>query len=352
MALQLSGFFSRQNQDTLSTTAFVLAILINALLLAFFITDPQSGLAFLPDDANTVILALTVVEVIVAAVAVINNFVVRSPVIAWSLQEGGKSQMEVIFYTAFDGMTIYYLWFLLFALLGVAYDTMYLPFLLLDIVVKNPTTRDILNSVIQPRQQLAVAFILGIFIIYIYSFFLFAYEPLAPQDLNNFLALGGTQMSDCNTLWGCFKFAFAYGFRQGGGIGDVIEHDIGNMSFMHITFYLFVTVGMLNIIFGIIIDTFSSLRAEKGRRFEDTTEICFICGISKQTFDRDANSPEGFKGEEDADHLISTTKPILTLNPIELTLHIQIMSRRTIICGPTSTSSFLFGNKTRTTTMG
>ena len=304
VALKLSGIFGRQNQDILSTTAFALAILINALLLSFFDTDPNSGLPILPSDAKSVINALNILEVFVAAAAVINNFVVRSPVIAWSLAENGSSQMEVILYTALDGMTIYYLWFLLFALLGAAYDTMYLPFLLLDIVVKNPTTRDILNSVIQPRQQLGVAFILGIFLIYIFSFFLFAYEPLAPQDLNNFVSLSGTgaQLADCNTLWGCFKFAFVYGFRQGGGIGDVIQHDIGDMAMMHIIFFLFVTTAMLNIIFGIIIDTFSKLRSEKGKRFQDTTEVCFICGISKQTFDRDANSPDGFKDHVRKDH--------------------------------------------------
>ena len=122
--------------------------------------------------------------------------------------------------------------------------------------------------------------------------------PSAVQDQNHF----GSYLDYCNSLWGCFKFMFVYGFRQGGGIGDAMMEDIGNMSFLHISYFLIVTIAMLNIIFGIIIDTFSSLRADKNERTRDTTEVCFICGKSKQAFDRAANSPDGFKKHIKEDH--------------------------------------------------
>ena len=90
--------------------------------------------------------------------------------------------------------------------------------------------------------------------------------------------------------------------RNGGGIGDATRADIGNFMITHIFFFLIVTIAMLNIIFGIIIDTFSSLRADKNERLRDTTEVCFVCGKSKQTFDRMANSPDGFKNHIKEDH--------------------------------------------------
>jgi len=103
-------------------------------------------------------------------------------------------------------------------------------------------------------------------------------------------------------MWDCFKFVFVYGLRSGGGIGDATRADNGWFTLTHIFFFLIVTIAMLNIIFGIIIDTFSSLRAEKNERTRDTNEVCFICGKSKQTFDRAANSPDGFKNHIRDDH--------------------------------------------------
>ena len=51
-----------------------------------------------------------------------------------------------------------------------------------------------------------------------------------------------------------------------------------------------------------IIDTFSSLRAEKMKKIKDTIEICFICGIDKQIFDRASTEPDGFKSHVKIDH--------------------------------------------------
>lgn len=55
----------------------------------------------------------------------------------------------------------------------------------------------------------------------------------------------------------------------------------------HFTFDLAIRFVLLNVIRGITVDTFSELRIAKILRLQDTLETCFICGINKQTFDRD-----------------------------------------------------------------
>jgi hypothetical protein len=50
-----------------------------------------------------------------------------------------------------------------------------------------------------------------------------------------------------------------------------------------LTFFLIVIVILLNIIFGIIIDTFAELRDKKHSMEEDMKNICFICNINRQT---------------------------------------------------------------------
>ncbi len=108
--------------------------------------------------------------------------------------------------------------------------------------------------------------------------------------------------TDCQSLWGCFKFILCYGTRQGGGVGDVLNLSISRRWLIDTLHFLLVTIILLNIIFGIIIDTFSSLRNAKLARQLDTEKICFICGIDKQTFDRASDEPNGFLTHIKIDH--------------------------------------------------
>ena len=53
------------------------------------------------------------------------------------------------------------------------------------------------------------------------------------------------------------------------------------------------------VVFGIIIDTFGTLRDEEKDKRQDMTSRCFICGISREEFDRHGN---GFVAHIKADH--------------------------------------------------
>lgn len=57
----------------------------------------------------------------------------------------------------------------------------------------------------------------------------------------------------------------------------------------------------LNIIFGIIIDTFAALRDEKNRMQEDMKTKCFVCGLDRYTFEKNA---DGFKMHIERDHQV------------------------------------------------
>jgi hypothetical protein len=93
-----------------------------------------------------------------------------------------------------------------------------------------------------------------------------------------------------------------YGVRAGGGVGEFLKLTIGPRWLIDAMFFVILVVMLLNIIFGIIIDTFSSLRAEKNQRMEDTAGVCFICGINDQVFDRASDEPDGFKTHIKLDH--------------------------------------------------
>jgi hypothetical protein len=83
-----------------------------------------------------------------------------------------------------------------------------------------------------------------------------------------------------------------FGLRNGGGIGDSLPSNswyndakevyllrsINDLSFMIIIILLF-----FNIIFGIIIDTFAGLRDEAAVMEDDIKNVCYICGIDRET---------------------------------------------------------------------
>jgi hypothetical protein len=98
------------------------------------------------------------------------------------------------------------------------------------------------------------------------------------------------------------KMTLSYGLQNGGGIADSFSHTTGPRLILDLTFFCVVLVVLLNVFLGMIIDTFSSLRADKIERMRDTMEVCFICGIEKQIFDRASDEPDGFKTHIKIDH--------------------------------------------------
>ena len=96
--------------------------------------------------------------------------------------------------------------------------------------------------------------------------------------------------------------ALGYGLQGGGGVGDAFRLTLGRRWVLDVTFYLAITVGMLNLISGVIITTFGKLRGDKAIRYADTVGVCFICSIDKQIFDRASAEPEGFKTHVKVDH--------------------------------------------------
>ena len=96
----------------------------------------------------------------------------------------------------------------------------------------------------------------------------------------------------CRNLVECFVFSMNSGVRAGGGIGDYLGARRWGQP-MHMrrvmfdfTFFVVVIICLLNIVFGIIIDTFAELRDARHKIEEDTKARCFICGIASSTFDR------------------------------------------------------------------
>jgi hypothetical protein len=81
-----------------------------------------------------------------------------------------------------------------------------------------------------------------------------------------------------------------------------MDISLGTRYVVDTLYFVVVIVILLNVIFGIVIDTFGNLRTEKDDRHADTTGSCFICGIDKQVFDRASDGVQGFTVHIKQDH--------------------------------------------------
>jgi ryanodine receptor 2 len=130
-------------------------------------------------------------------------------------------------------------------------------------------------------------------VVYIYTVLAFNFfRKFYVREVNE-----GIRDAKCQDMMTCFVFHLHRGLRAGGGIGDEIEDAYGDdyetfRIIFDITFFFVVIVILLAIIQGLIIDSFGELRDRAEDVQMEMETKCFICGISKEQFDK---TPHGFE---------------------------------------------------------
>ncbi|KAK3280858.1 hypothetical protein CYMTET_11329 [Cymbomonas tetramitiformis] len=293
----VARLFSRQNQNRSTWMGFLLCCTINSLLLTYeskgYCKEGKAGVR----NGELPVMHSEIRNIDFAGYDHDHHSQIHCVYLSdevENLKARGNSPPYSLARAFLDPLTVYYFWYQVMAVMAVYKSDLFSTFLLLDIIVKNSTTRAVVRAVYVPRKQLSMTMLLGVFVIYIFSahnFFLFRDEFNHSHD---------GAMFDCQSMWRCLKSHLSYGLRMGGGIGDIMTHELDERILFDLGFFLVVLIVMMNIIFGIIIDTFSEIRGQKIERLKDTYERCFICGIEKQEFDRLSES--GLTGFSDHYH--------------------------------------------------
>lgn len=102
----------------------------------------------------------------------------------------------------------------------------------------------------------------------------------------------------CDSTWICFLTAFDMSFKVDGGIGgftdpasEVWEGNSGMLLFKFAfdnIYFIVLMIIMINILSGIIIDTFGTLRSELEAYEDDLNNICYICGFSCEYIEKNS----------------------------------------------------------------
>ena len=197
-----------------------------------------------------------------------------------------------------SGVMWFRLIFLLAAFAGYFWTPEWYSVQLLQIVAFSPQLFNVVLAVTKNGTSLILTFILQLVVVYIFSIIAF-------HAFGEFYNDAGENFS-CHTLLQCWLIHINNGLRAGGGIADDLPNPNYKIRlgygrfFFDVLFFLIVIIIFLNIVFGIIVDTFAELREQREFVETDQESKCFVCGIDSNEFDR--VDPGGFEHHVKAEH--------------------------------------------------
>ncbi|TMW60299.1 hypothetical protein Poli38472_000341 [Pythium oligandrum] len=190
---------------------------------------------------------------------------------------------------------IYYEWMIFIAVLGSYVNKLFFAFHLLDVVTRFQELSNVLRAIARPAKVLGATVLLYLVIVYVFSTigFFFFREDYNPTQTLTPAQRAGRDSYQCQRLFQCFLISLDQGFKSDGGLGGYLkQRSIGKTSetYGRLAFDLLyntvLLIMLLNIVFGVIIDTFALLRTADNEKLMDMQSRCFICSIDAYTFDR------------------------------------------------------------------
>uniref|UniRef100_A0A3Q2NQM8 Ion transport domain-containing protein n=1 Tax=Fundulus heteroclitus TaxID=8078 RepID=A0A3Q2NQM8_FUNHE len=217
---------------------------------------------------------------------------------------------------------LYHLAYVLTSTLGLFVHELFYSILLFDLIYREETLFNVIKSVTRNGRSILLTALLALILVYLFSIlgFLFLKEDFI-MEVDPLTGLSGAQAvlfsvatngpkprrisssraqqtesepnteRACDTLLMCIVTVLNHGLRNGGGVGDVLRKPSKNEPLFparvvyDLLFYFIVIIIVLNLIFGVIIDTFADLRSEKQKKEEILKTTCFICGLERDKFD-------------------------------------------------------------------
>ncbi|XP_027558449.1 inositol 1,4,5-trisphosphate receptor type 1 isoform X13 [Neopelma chrysocephalum] len=233
---------------------------------------------------------------------------------------------------------LYHLLYLLICALGLFVHEFFYSLLLFDLVYREETLLNVIKSVTRNGRSIILTAVLALILVYLFSIVGYLFfkddfilevdklpnetllpdrtepgETMTGEFLYSDVCKAGSsencssiipsdqvlpeEMEEenkehtCETLLMCIVTVLSHGLRSGGGVGDVLrkpskeEPLFAARVIYDLLFFFMVIIIVLNLIFGVIIDTFADLRSEKQKKEEILKTTCFICGLERDKFD-------------------------------------------------------------------
>jgi len=199
---------------------------------------------------------------------------------------------------------LYQLMYVSATVLGNVVHPFFYAFHLLSVVEQYEELRIVLRSVTTPIRALALTGLLFVLLTHYFAMFGFAYIRSDYESID-----GDANQTECRTLLMCLASTFDYGLKNDGGVGGgltqlsantaPLRHYLGRLLFDS-SYNVVLLIILLNVTFGLIIDTFAFLREKNQAQKHDMQNVCYICSIERSMFDR--HTKRGFEFHVRNDH--------------------------------------------------
>ncbi|XP_052892745.1 inositol 1,4,5-trisphosphate receptor [Anopheles moucheti] len=276
-----------------------------------------------------------------------------------------------------DAELLYHFFYLLFCVFGVLLHPFFFSILLFDVVYREETLLNVIRSVTRNGRSIILTAVLALILVYMFSiigYMFFRDDFLVPVDEEYGIASSSTEEPDCNgepstvshmvppdvveqvvqqtcsklptsgsdladsndggemkergcdSMIMCIITTLNQGLRNGGGIGDILRAPSRKETLFvprvvyDLLFFFIVIIIVLNLIFGVIIDTFADLRSEKQQKELILKNTCFVCGLNRSAFDNKTVSfEEHIKNEHNMWHYLYFIVLVKVKDPTEFT---------------------------------
>ena len=230
----------------------------------------------------------------------------------YNMRQGRTSSVSFLQYAAStatfilnSGMFNYLMFYLTSSVVALTCNVVLLyAFNLLDVINRFQTLQNVIKAITYNKTQLILTTMLGLLILYVYALFAFYFL----SDTFYMETVGQEGENVCTTILQCLLTVISLGPRSFGSIGDqIMKQSFENNNKVRyyirwvydFTCFAVINIIFLNIIFGIIIDTFAELRNHNNTKENDLHNICFICSLDRHKFE---NRGDGFEHHVRKDH--------------------------------------------------
>jgi hypothetical protein len=156
------------------------------------------------------------------------------------------------------------IFFIICCILGLSTSKFYFSFLLLDIINISQIVRSVIKSLSVNSYLLGGTALFALILIFIYTSFTYYYSDVLITHLGT---VDQPNVIFCESFLMCYLNMVSFGLRLGGGVGDTLvlppSHETGSFVFRQIfdiIFFITVILLLMNIVLGIIVDSFAEIR--------------------------------------------------------------------------------------------
>ncbi|KAL9647381.1 hypothetical protein ABK040_011745 [Willaertia magna] len=198
----------------------------------------------------------------------------------------------------------YLLWLIVFfmvSLLGLIVSPLCYCLQLFEVIGRFEATRDIIVSISSNYSKLLVFAALLTFTLTAHAFVIFSVK----WDQFVIESIDGEKVQICRSTILCFASMINYFVRGEGFLEDAIDNptpfDVPRFIFDMIAWFIAVII-LLDVLFGLVLDSFSARREESNKKEKEIKEKCFICNNEKTRFDIHANQGITFEKHIKEEH--------------------------------------------------